>query len=244
MEHRYGLIGRNIDYSFSRTYFSEKFSKLNLKDHSYVNFDLPDIDHFENVIRNTSDLCGLNVTIPYKEAVIPYLDALDPVAREIGAVNTIRISQGTLTGYNTDAYGFEHSVMPHLKTYMEHALVLGTGGASKAVVYTLQKAGIRVLQVSRNPQPGMISYADLNSEIMASHLLIVNCTPLGTFPDIEKKPDLPYQYLTSRHLLYDLIYNPDQTSFLKEGIQKGSTALNGYKMLVFQAEKAWEIWNQ
>lgn len=244
MAHRYGLIGRNIDYSFSRKYFTEKFRALHLDDHSYINFDLPQIEDFPEVIRDSEDLTGLNVTIPYKEAILPYLDHLDPVARNIGAVNTIRIHQGKLTGYNTDAHGFEKSLAPYLRPHIRRALVLGTGGASKAVEFILERSGLNITRVSRTRKPGTITYHELNEEVISSHHLIVNCTPLGTFPNISSKPDIPYQFLTSGHLLYDLIYNPEQTAFLKEGARRGCSTVNGYQMLVLQAEKAWEIWNQ
>lgn len=244
MKHNYGLIGKNISYSFSRDYFADKFRKLNLDDHIYQNFDLQDIGEIHKVLRDTPNLKGLNVTIPYKEAVMTYLDELDPVAAQIGAVNTIRLCNGKLTGYNTDAYGFEHSLIPHLTTSVKNALVLGTGGASKAVIHTLEKLGIHPTTVSRTPGPGRLTYAEINESAMAENLLIVNCTPVGTFPNIEDKPELPYKYLTKNHVLYDLIYNPEQTAFLREGAQRGCTTANGYKMLVLQAEKAWKIWNK
>lgn len=238
----YGLIGRNISYSFSARYFSEKFKNLGRHDHQYLNYDLGHIEDFKQVLKDNPGLLGLNVTIPYKEAIIPYLDALDPQAQEIGAVNTIAIKNGKLTGYNTDTYGFQAALTPLLNSTLLNALVLGTGGASKAVVYTLKKMGIRVQQVSRSKRTGCITYPEIDENIMADHLLIINCTPLGTFPEVEEKPDLPYQWLTADHILFDLIYNPEKTSFLKEGEKRGATLSNGYEMLVQQAEKAWEIW--
>lgn len=243
MAHRYGLIGKNIDYSFSRTYFAEKFRTTGLADHFYDNYDLEDISAFKKVVTTTEGLKGLNVTIPYKEEVIEFLDELDPVARQIGAVNTIAINKGKLKGYNTDAFGFMSSLKAVLPTQVNKALVLGTGGASKAVLYALKSMGITPSLVSRRPGKDRYSYSDLTPEIMLDHQLIVNCTPLGTFPEISNKPPIPYEALTPDHFLYELIYNPEQTAFLKEGQKRGALGCNGYQMLVQQAEKAWEIWN-
>ena len=186
---------------------------------------------------------GLNVTIPYKESIIPFLDNVDEEALRIGAVNTIKVSDGKLTGYNTDIYGFEESLRPLLKPFHKRALVLGTGGASKAVKYALEKSGIEVTLVSRNPGIGKITYAAIDSEVLASNLIIVNCSPVGTFPNVGEFPKLPYKHLTSKHLLYDLVYNPEETAFIRKGKKQGATTLNGLKMLHLQAEKAWEIWN-
>lgn len=239
----FGLIGRNISYSFSAGYFSEKFQKEGISDCSYENFDLQDISEFPKLIKSKPNLIGLNVTIPYKEQVIPYLDGLHETAAEIGAVNTIKItSEGKLTGYNTDYYGFQKSIGPFLKPAHSQALILGTGGASKAVAYALKNLNINYLYVSRNAIKNGLTYSDLTQGIIGSHLLIINCTPLGTFPNVENKPDIPYQFLTPNHLLYDLIYNPSETAFLKMGREKGATICNGLDMLVHQAEKAWEIW--
>ncbi len=244
MQHNFGLIGRNISYSFSRSYFARKFEDLDLRDHAYRNFDLEEIGQFPEVIETTPGLIGLNVTIPYKESVIPFMDELDPVAKAIGAVNTISIKNGKLTGHNTDAYGFETSLRPFIpENGIEKALVLGTGGASKAVMYTLEKLGIAAVRVSRKRARGLLTYEDLNAAVLREHQLVVNCTPLGTFPNINDKPDLPYEQLNTTHLLYDLIYNPEETAFLKEGKKRGAQTCNGYQMLVHQAEKAWEIWN-
>ncbi|MCE2611624.1 shikimate dehydrogenase [Flavobacteriaceae bacterium D16] len=240
---RFGLIGRNIAYSFSRGYFKEKFLKMGLDQHYYENFDLEDIAHFTKVTTKNKDLVGLNVTIPYKEAIIPYLKTLDPVAKAIGAVNTIKITPEGLLGYNTDAYGFEQALLPFLKPHHKQALILGTGGASKAVAYVLKKRQIKYRYVSRKPESGYLNYMDLDQETMTSHHLIINCTPLGTWPDTESKPGIPYSFLSAEHLLFDLIYNPEKTSFLKEGEKRGATISNGAKMLVFQADKSWEIWN-
>jgi len=240
---RFGLIGRNIAYSFSRGYFKEKFLKMGLDQHYYENFDLEDIADFTTVTAKNKDLVGLNVTIPYKEAIIPYLKTLDPVAKAIGAVNTIKITPEGFLGYNTDAYGFEQALLPFLKPHHKKALILGTGGASKAVAYVLKKRQIKYRYVSRKPGSGYLNYMDLDQETMTSHQLIINCTPLGTWPDTESKPAIPYPFLSAEHLLFDLIYNPEKTSFLKEGEKRGATISNGAKMLVFQADKSWEIWN-
>ena len=242
----FGLLGKQISYSFSRAYFSDKFEKLNLVDCSYENFDLESISELEDLLKERSDLAGLNVTIPYKEAVIPFLDELDPEAAEIGAVNTIKfLESGGLKGYNTDCYGFEASLKPHLNSKPKKALILGTGGASKAIDYVLKKLGMSTLFVSRNPQGrNQIGYHELSSELLDDSKIIVNCTPLGTFPNVDQKPNIPYQYLNENHLLYDLIYNPEKTAFLKEGEEKGAQIKNGLEMLIGQAEEAWRIWNK
>jgi len=240
----YGLIGKNISYSFSRSYFSDKFGQLKI-DAEYVNFDLQNIDQLYSVLKETPNLGGLNVTIPYKEQVIPFLTNLDPIAKEIGAVNTIKLDNtGALTGYNTDYYGFQESLHPHLKDHHKKALILGTGGASKAIAYTLQKLNIAHTSVSRSAKDGQITYFDLNKEVLADHLLIINCTPLGTFPDVEAYPPIPVEFLTTNHLLYDLIYNPKITKLMKLTIYANGQVINGEKMLELQAEKAWEIWNK
>lgn len=239
----FGLIGRDIAYSFSRGYFRDKFSNLGLEGYRYDNYDLDNISEFPGVIQNNPDLLGLNVTIPYKEAVIPYLKSLDPVARDIGAVNTIKITSEGLLGYNTDAFGFKQALLPLLETKHKKALILGTGGASKAVAYVLRELGIDYLFVSRKLAAAQLKYEDLDEEIMATHHLIVNCTPLGTYPNIEAKPNIPYTFLNSSHLLFDLIYNPEKTAFLKEGENRGATISNGLKMLELQANRSWEIWH-
>lgn len=241
-ENRYGLIGKNISYSFSRGYFSDKFEELGLKDHSYENFDLADISEFKELYK-TSNLKGLNVTIPYKRQIIPYLDDLNEDAAAIGAVNTIKFTKEGLIGYNTDAYGFEKSLQPLLKSHHKKALILGTGGASKAIFYVLQQLGIEASYVSRNVGRSNYTYNKLTPKIISKYNLIVNCTPLGTHPNIEDKPLIPYEHLSSKHLLYDLIYNPEKSVFLQEGEQNGCFIKNGLEMLQLQAEKAWEIWN-
>ena len=246
MEKRFGLIGKDISYSFSRNYFTKKFKSLNLSQFEYVNYDLEKIDDFsENVLIDKEILGGLNVTIPYKEVIMPYLDEVDDEAKSIGAVNTIKLlKDGRLKGYNTDAYGFENSLKSCWRGDEQGALILGTGGASKAIAHVLAKLGIPFLFVSRaKSNAQIISYQDLDKKQILEHELIINCSPLGTFPDIEAKPDLPYEFLTERHLLFDLIYNPEMTAFLKMGKKSGAIVKNGSSMLKHQADRAWEIWN-
>lgn len=242
--HKFGLLGRNISYSFSRGYFAKKFDKLGLDNYSYVNFDISSIDEFKNLISSTQNLRGLNVTIPYKQEVIPFLDELDSAAAKIGAVNTIKIDGKNLKGYNTDAHGFYESLEPLLKEHHKKALVLGTGGASKAIIYVLNNLGIVSTLVSRSSILNGLTYDQLTQNVIENSLLIINCTPLGTFPETDKKPNIPYQYIGQNHLFFDLIYNPEKTTFLRMGEERGATISNGYKMLEFQAEKAWEIWNE
>ncbi|WP_296312573.1 shikimate dehydrogenase family protein [Winogradskyella sp. UBA3174] len=242
---KFGLVGRDISYSFSRNYFANKFKEENLS-HSYVNFDLLSISELNTIIKNTPNLKGLNVTIPYKEEVIPILDFLNKKAREIGAVNTIRITQNKkIIGYNTDFYGFKNSIKPHLKKHHKNALVLGTGGASKAIAYALKKLKINFDYVSRSEKEGVrFLYSNLTEDIIKKYTIIINCTPIGTFPYVDKCPDIPYDAITKKHILYDLIYNPDETKFLSYGNIKGATTINGLEMLKLQAEKSWRIWNK
>ncbi|MGY5354646.1 shikimate dehydrogenase family protein [Wenyingzhuangia sp. IMCC45467] len=241
----FGLVGKNISYSFSRGYFGEKFQKLGLENHQYVNFDLPEISVLGDIIKAREEgLKGLNVTIPYKQDVHPFLDDIDADAQEIGAINTIKLnSDGTAIGYNTDVYGFQKSLEPLLKSHHTKALILGTGGASKAVAYAFQKLGIDFKFVSRTATLERWSYEQLNEQIIKEYTVIVNCSPLGTSPSIELKPEIPYQYLSANHLLFDLIYNPSETTFLRLGREQGATTKNGLSMLELQAEKSWEIWN-
>ncbi|MGG5486728.1 shikimate dehydrogenase [Flavobacteriaceae bacterium 144Ye] len=242
--HKLGLVGKNISYSFSKKYFTEKFENERLP-FEYENFDIKAISELKDIIASNKKLVGLNVTIPYKEAVIPLLDDINKRAKKIGAVNTIRISpKGKLKGYNTDYYGFKKSLQPLLKPHHTSALILGTGGASKAIAYTLKKLKIDFDYVSRTPKSGVkFLYSDLTDQIISSYSIIINCTPVGTYPDVNTCPDIPYDGITSNHILYDLIYNPDQTKFLTCGDIKGAQTCNGYKMLELQAEKAWKIWN-
>ncbi len=242
---RFGLIGRNIDYSFSRTYFGQKFEAELFQDNTYENFDLESIDAFPQLIANHPDIKGLNVTIPYKETIIPYLDELSKKAHDIGAVNVIRFKKnGKRKGYNSDWYGFKKALRPLLKEHHKKALILGTGGAAKAVAFALEKMGISYAYVSRNEYPNAIRYEHLNETIFDNYTIIINCTPLGTFPNIEACPPLPYHLFNANHIAFDLIYNPAKTQFLQQAEEQGATIQNGYTMLVFQAEKAWEIWNR
>ncbi len=241
----YGLVGKNISYSFSQNYFTNKFSKLGYFNREYKNFDISSIEEFEAIVKGQTQLAGLNVTIPYKEAVIPLLNKLDPQAREIGAVNTIKIMpDGELLGYNTDVYGFEKSIQTLLTGHHRKALILGTGGASKAVAYVLNKLKIEFFFVSRSPENNStIKYWELTRELMEEFQIVINCTPLGTYPKTEEFAPIPYEFITNRHLCYDLIYNPAETIFLKMARLQGATTKNGLEMLELQAEKAWEIWN-
>tara|TARA_B110000046_G_scaffold182926_1_gene217956 strand:+ start:28589 stop:29347 length:759 start_codon:yes stop_codon:yes gene_type:complete len=241
----FGLLGKNISYSFSRGYFTDKFKQLNLKKNKYVNFDIQQIEDFPSIISKEKNLRGINVTIPYKEEIIRYLDNLDITAKKIGAVNTIKFTKrGNLKGYNSDVVGFEKSITPLFNKHHKKALILGTGGASKAVAFALKKNKIKYKFVSRNPLGKKeISYDSITQEVLQKYLVIINCTPIGTSPDIDKCPNIPYKYLTEKHLLFDLIYNPEVTAFLFKGKEKGATIKNGYEMLELQAEESWRIWN-
>ena len=238
---KFGLIGKNIEFSFSKTFFTIKFEKAK-KSHTYHNFDIPSIKEFPKLIEKHKDLKGLNVTTPYKEAIIPYLDSIDKEAKLIGAVNTIRIKKGKLKGFNTDDYGFAQSLDDLLPIKEKTALILGYGGAGKAVSFVLKNLSFKYQIVSRNASDTAIGYEDLTRDIMKKHYLIVNCTPVGTFPNISDYPPIPYKYLTKNHVLYDLIYNPRETEFLKRGFAQGARVKNGMKMLEFQAKKSWKIW--
>lgn len=240
----FGLLGKNISYSFSSGYFKEKFEELELVNHEYQNFDIQSIEELPNVLQHNS-LCGLNITIPYKEEVLTYLDEIDFEAKEIGAVNTIKfLENGKCKGYNTDVVGFLNSLKPLLELHHTKALIIGTGGASKAIAYALKKLHIDFVFVSRNPvNENEIHYSNLTQELISEHTIIVNCTPLGTFPETDLCPNIPYQHITSKHLLYDLIYNPALSTFLQNGKNKGAIIKNGLEMLQLQAEKSWQIWN-
>lgn len=242
MKH-YGLIGRKLGHSFSQKYFSQKFAEQHIAA-DYALCEIATSDELGTLL--AGDWSGLNVTIPYKTAIIPYLDQLDDTAAAIGAVNTIKFitDNGTrrLVGYNTDAIGFEQSLRPLLRPHHQRALVLGTGGASKAVTFVLDKLGIEWIYVSREAGPRRLDYAETDSETIASHTLIINTTPLGMFPDTESYPDIPYKALTDKHLLFDLVYNPPQTAFMARGEHYGATTKNGLEMLHLQAEAAYRIW--
>lgn len=244
----FGLIGYPLSHSFSVKYFAEKFNKENITNCVYQNFEIPTIDDFPQIISNNPNLFGLNVTIPYKEKVIPFLDELSLEAKIIGAVNTIQIIRNNgkikLVGHNTDCYGFHQSLKPLLQANHHKALILGTGGAAKAVEYVLKNLGLEVLYVSRNPEKNNeLNYADLEGDVFKKFKVIVNSTPLGMYPNINDCPDLPYELIEKDNLLYDLIYNPAETKFMREGAKKGAAVQNGLSMLQLQAEKAWEIWN-
>ena len=243
---KFGLIGLPLAQSFSKKYFTAKFEKEGI-DAAYELYELQDITEFTGLLLEP-DLCGLNVTIPYKEQVMRYLDELDETAAEIGAVNVIKIMRLDgklyLKGYNSDAIGFETSLLPFLKSYHRKALILGTGGASKAIDYVLRRLGIETTFVSRTAKSGMLTYDQLKEYILSDHLLIVNSTPVGTFPHSDECPDIPYELLTDKHLLFDVVYNPAESLFLRKGREKGAAVLNGEGMLIGQAVAAWEIWNQ
>lgn len=245
----YGLIGYPLTHSFSIDFFNRKFKAEGINAR-YVNFEIPDIGDLMEVIAETSNLSGLNVTIPYKEQVIPYLDGLDPLAERIGAVNVIKITPGKssnsfrLTGYNSDVIGFTDSIRPLLRPFNRGALVLGTGGASKAVCVGLEQLGIRPLLVSRTEGKGDLTYAGITPEIMAQNNVIVNTTPLGMYPHMDECPDLPYDCMNSDFLCYDLLYNPDVTLFMKRAAEHGAVTKNGLEMLLLQAFVSWDIWNR
>lgn len=244
---KYGLIGYPLGHSFSRSFFNAKFADEHI-DAEYMNFEISSIAEFPEVISENGNLCGLNVTIPYKEQVIPYLDELSEEARHIGAVNVIRIcrNQGCtrLKGYNSDVIGFMRSIQPLLEGHHRKALILGTGGASKAVRYGLEKLGLEVKFVSRTAREGMLTYADVTADIVREYEVIVNCTPCGMYPHIDEQPLLPYEALNESNLLYDLIYNPETTSFLRRGATAGAVVKNGLEMLLLQAQAGWEFWNE
>lgn len=245
-EHKvFGLVGKNIAYSFSRKYFTERFEKDNLDQFSYQNFDIADVEQFREIVKNNPDLGGLNVTIPYKESIIPYLDKLSKKAARIGAVNTIRITKsGKLKGYNTDYFAFEASLYPLLQSHHKKALILGTGGASKAIAFALEELDILYTFVSREPAGNTIGYDRINSTTFDNYQIVINCTPLGVSPNLDVCPDLPYEYFTPDHIAYDLIYNPEETLFLQKAKAHGAITKNGLEMLVLQAEKSWKIWNK
>lgn len=243
-----GLIGKSLSHSFSKSYLEEKFIKENKSDFLYSNFDLENLDTFPELILK-HHLSGLNVTKPYKESIIPFLNELDVTAKEIGAVNCIKITWENntpfLKGYNTDYYGFAQSIKPFLEPIHQKALILGTGGASKAIAYALKNVGIDVYYVtsSEKKAANYFHYSELNQYVLNAFKLIVNCTPLGMYPKTTVCPDIPFQYLTPEHLLYDLIYNPEETLFLQKGKAQGAVTINGLNMLKLQADKAWEIWH-
>ena len=243
---KYGLIGYPLGHSFSIGYHTQRFADegINAK---YINFEIPSIDSLPEVLNSNPELKGLNVTIPYKEKVIEFLDYISPEARAIGAVNVIRVvHEGKnikLRGYNSDVIGFTQSIEPMLESYQKKALVLGTGGASKAIAYGLKSLGIEPVFVSRYERPGTIQYGSITPEVVHEYPVIVNCTPLGMFPKVDTCPDLPYEAMDDKNILYDLIYNPDETLFMKLGAKQGASVKNGLEMLLLQAFASWEFWN-
>lgn len=243
----YGLVGFPLGHSFSQSFFNDKFAKESI-DASYENFEIDDIGSFMEIFAEFPELSGLNVTIPYKQLVIPYMDEMDSVADEIGAVNVVKIMKKAdgdlfLKGYNSDIIGFSDSISPLIKSHHKKALVLGTGGASKAVVCGLQKLGIEPVLVSRKPKEGVLTYQDLTEDVMNDHTVIVNATPAGMYPNVDNCPDIPYSLITDKHLCFDLVYNPDVTLFMKKAAEHGATVKNGLEMLHLQALAAWKIWN-
>ena len=242
---KFGLLGSNISYSFSKKYFTEKFYNGLFEDTIYENFDIQSLEEFPTILKNNPDLKGMNVTIPYKETIIPYLDTLSEKAYKIGAVNVIRFTKkGNLKGYNSDWYGFMKSLKPLLQPHHRKALILGTGGAAKGVAFALEQLGIFYTYVSREADKTSIDYNKINSTTFENYHIIINCTPVGTSPNTAEFPPIPYEFFTNNHIAFDLIYNPEETAFLKKAKEKGAMIKNGYEMLVFQAEKAWKIWNK
>lgn len=244
---KYGLIGYPLGHSFSIGYFNEKFQNEGINA-TYVNFEIPNIENFQEVLASNPDLKGLNVTRPYKEKVIHYLDELSPEAKSIGAVNVIKVThkgkKTILKGFNSDVIGFTRSIEPLLETFHKKALILGTGGAAKAIDVGLRSLGIETKYVSRQNLPNVLRYDDITPEIIQEYNVIVNCTPVGMYPHADVCPQLPYEAMGSHHLLYDLIYNPDETLFMKQGAKQGATAKNGLEMLLLQAFVSWEFWHE
>lgn len=243
---KYGLLGYPLKHSFSRQFFTEKFEREGM-DAQYVNFEIPDIQLLPGILKEENNLKGLNVTIPYKEQVMQFLDEISPEAKAIGAVNVIRVRRNGdkihLKGFNSDIIGFKESLKPFLKPQHRKALILGTGGASKAVKVGLEQLGLETLYVSRSAGNGKITYAQVDGELLKEYKVIVNCTPCGMFPHTDECPALPYDRITPEHLLYDLIYNPEETEFLKKGKQQGAATKNGLEMLHLQAVAGWNFWN-
>jgi shikimate dehydrogenase len=241
----YGLIGYPLSHSFSQKYFTEKFLKEGINDAVFHAFSIPAVTDVLDVLKQHPQLKGFAITIPYKKAIIPFLTEATPGVQQMGACNCVKIDGGQLKGYNTDVIGFEKSFIQHLQPHHTKALILGTGGAAAAVEYTLQKLGIGYSFVSRTAdgEKNTLGYADITGDLLQAYTVIINCTPLGTYPKTDEAPQLPYQLLTAKHYLFDLVYNPPLTKFLQLGQQQGATIQNGYEMLVLQAEENWKIWN-
>lgn len=239
---KFGLLGKHLDYSFSKAFFTEKFEREGI-DATFSNFEIATIEEVTAILAS-ADLAGLTVTIPYKETIIPFLDELSETARKIGAVNVVEFRDGKTIGHNTDAFGFHQSIKPFLTNLHERALILGTGGASKAVAAVFESIGVDVIWISRSPKNDLeFSYDSINEHMLRACKVIINCTPVGTFPAIDACVPFPFEFLTPDHLVIDLIYNPEQTKFLRESANAGATTLNGLSMLREQALKAWQIWN-
>jgi shikimate dehydrogenase len=245
---KYGLIGYPLGHSFSKAFFDEKFNKEKIDDVEYLNFPLEKVEDFEALCKEDPTIRGFNVTIPYKESIVKYLDALSDAAREVRAVNTIcyckKSDHKALIGHNTDVTGFRKSLNEQIAEAPKKALVLGTGGSSKAVKYVLEELGTEIISVSSSGKEGAIAYNDLTKDLIDSVTLIINTTPLGMYPNIDQCPDIPYEFLGEKHLLFDLVYNPDETLFMKKGAEQKAKIVNGYDMLVYQAEASWDIWNR
>ena len=240
---KYGIIGFPLGHSFSKGFFTEKFARESI-DAQYLNFEIPDATMLKDVLRENPELRGLNVTLPHKQAVIPLLDELSDEAREIGAVNVIRVRDGRLKGFNSDIIGFSESIKPLLQPHHSNALILGTGGASRAIRVGLSRLGIEWTYVTRSPREGMFAYSDLTPEVMKEYTVIVNCSPVGMFPKVDQAPAIPYELLTPKHLLFDLVYNPEDTLFMKRGREQGAIVKNGLEMLHLQAVASWRFWNE
>ncbi len=244
---KFGLIGYPLGHSFSQKYFTAKFAEEKIADCSYENFPLPSLDKFPDLVSSNPDLWGLNVTIPYKTEILQHVDETDVIVREIGAANVLKIRRDSgkprIYAYNSDVVGIQNSILPSFPGRKGTALILGTGGASKAVSWTLKNMGFRVIIVSRTKKKGIFGYEDINADMLRTTRLIINATPLGMFPDVEGKPDIDYNLLNKRHTLFDLVYNPEFTQFLKMGKERGCKIITGLKMLYSQAERSWEIWN-
>ena len=239
----YGLLGKTLKHSFSKTYFTNKFNALGINDCRYENYELESIKELPDLLIKNPAIKGLNVTIPYKQDVLPFLNEKNDIVQQVGACNTIKISGGKLSGFNTDVVGFMQSLKKLLAPHHTHALILGTGGSSKAVQYSLKELGINYQNVSRKESSSAISYRSLDENVITTHQVIINTTPLGMFPNINEAPPIPYEFLTPNHLLFDLIYNPEKTIFLQRGEERGAKVANGLEMLLLQAEESWRIWN-
>ncbi len=240
---RYGLLGRTLTHSFSAGYFAEKFKTLDITDAVYENFELASIEQLPQLLSKHPEMKGLNVTIPYKEEVLPFLTERNVIVEAIGACNTIKFEGDRLCGYNTDVVGFRKALESQLKLHHKKALVLGTGGAAKAVCYVLNQLSIEYNLVSRKKEESVCGYEDLNEQMLSAHQVLINTTPLGTYPNINENPPVPYEFITPQHFLFDLIYNPAKTKFLAEGEKRGAQISNGHQMLIEQAEESWRIWS-